>query len=1474
MTMFIVLWVTASVVGEIDYESPTAPAFVTKEQIYQIDCATHCSPKINPIYEGPLNIVSNLSATDIIPLGVKRINGDLIILGCSEEKGGYDLSENNLFPSCVVPPSISEFQLKLALSELEHVEGNIVISLTSFRTLDFLSSLKTINGSLVLVGNQLETLQGLENLKEIHDCLIIRETNLLSLSALSKLKEVGNNFLIKDSLKVQNLDGLQTLERVEGCFSISRYLALKEARLPQLSSVGTVRSRCAFLPVFNTAGLQKVFIEIASRDLANCRANMLHIDTPKETLSNVDVYLPKLNNSKVCEPGTWLNESIQNLSLGSSCVPCKNGTTFMPEENHRNPFCKQVTECSVVDSIAAEPTLSSDRKCETCNTQIQSNISQCEAVCPAFMVQTKEKCQDSAWLCVSQNETISGSQCASNVNDLACIQIPVAPSRSSRSRSHDDEENQICVKVSGKVNDILMRFWMKQSSNFRLNLTNIYVQGKWARTSLNQIPENSIGLFEPDKRFGGGILEVIPRYKTGLEIDFFSDAKCQNSFELMFAGSAQPMEISAEGPMAKPGSEFVGCHKANWKLNDNDISLVELREIASDAGAVDVSLLGYAFVFSHDCVGNSCDTYDEYTNNSVMSEPSPHTLSISCASHVSFVRYNEEYYKIFERLSSGGMLSLQQHIVGSVGRLPYTYLPGYGDCPSIQTGLYLRDINAPALVHSDDDSGKEDPLENTTSLVTIQSIQDVNRIWALENELETEADQLMGHAEITFVAEDLLGNTDSCTIHFRTFHSTSIVDEVIHLDVNETFTFARDLETNLTLFFGNINAVYFKAKVESTFEGFWVINPEHGLLVIIPSLSGNFTFEIVAVDQNGAEALAARLSLHVTDLPQLLVQNFTRRACSFGRTVNSTVANEKTDSFLPQLAVSRIKIPIGESLSLCPISTLTLQNDTYNIDDEQFQDRYTFSITTSDSLKILNVLNVLVNPSNGYIIGSFGNETVEGNISVSLSDISGSSVYFHQIMVFVVDRDTDIAEYGPNGLGCKNGKPVDVEEFDESYTCDCSGTIYSGDNCEVSNQVLPKEDEQDVINNVVIILVVIVVVLAVLMALLAYRYKQKTPFNFQHTLLDVQNELGIAKADADGPDELKRKNVLVLGIIGHGEFGVVNKAMLQKSNKHSSLDDRVVAVKCLNNTDLRDTFLREIAVMTLAGAHPNIVSLIGVVTSDNKPMLLVIEYCEFGSLKDMFNNKTRIQVSASKIALDVCLGMQHLHAKKIIHRDLAARNLLVDTNWVTKISDFGLSRKSDSSNSTYYRSTNGLFPLRWTAPEAVNTLLFDSTTDVWSFGVVLVEIYTYGETPYVHYDNTELLKKLSEGYRHPKPSNCPNEVYFLILNCWDETPWKRPKFSELAQFFKARVDADLDFELSSISHPIHSIDFKDSGGFYSVTPATSSNRFRKSNGTSDSEDTNNYPPFVHMCKSKLISKVVDNHLYTVDQPSHTTSSIV
>ncbi|XP_012268350.2 tyrosine-protein kinase transmembrane receptor Ror isoform X2 [Athalia rosae] len=268
-------------------------------------------------------------------------------------------------------------------------------------------------------------------------------------------------------------------------------------------------------------------------------------------------------------------------------------------------------------------------------------------------------------------------------------------------------------------------------------------------------------------------------------------------------------------------------------------------------------------------------------------------------------------------------------------------------------------------------------------------------------------------------------------------------------------------------------------------------------------------------------------------------------------------------------------------------------------------------------------------------------------------------------------------------------------------------------------------------------------------------------------------------------------NVAFLQELGEGAFGKVYKGELQTGNK--SEPTIYVAIKTLKENATPKTqsdFKREVDLMTDL-RHPNIICLLGVILK-GEPMCMLFEYMTQGDLHEFLichsprsdvplnngNGKVLEQPEFLRIALQIASGMEYLAGHHYVHRDLAARNCLVGENLTVKISDFGLSR--DIYSSDYYRvQSKSLLPVRWMPPESILYGKFTTESDVWSYGVVLWEIYSYGLQPYYGYNNQEVIDMIRSRQLLPCPEDCPTMIYSLMIECWHEVANRRPQFPEI-----------------------------------------------------------------------------------------------
>ncbi|XP_048842338.1 tyrosine-protein kinase SRK2 [Brienomyrus brachyistius] len=265
--------------------------------------------------------------------------------------------------------------------------------------------------------------------------------------------------------------------------------------------------------------------------------------------------------------------------------------------------------------------------------------------------------------------------------------------------------------------------------------------------------------------------------------------------------------------------------------------------------------------------------------------------------------------------------------------------------------------------------------------------------------------------------------------------------------------------------------------------------------------------------------------------------------------------------------------------------------------------------------------------------------------------------------------------------------------------------------------------------------------------------------------------------------EIDRKLIKLIRKLGNGQYGEVHEGLWNNTTP--------VAVKTPKpgTMDPKD-FLQEAAIMKKL-RHPKLIQLYAVCTLE-EPIYIITELMKNGSLLEYLRDDERDKITLSEqieMAAQVASGMAYLEQQNYIHRDLAARNVLVGENNICKVADFGLTRVFLDEN--YYEANeNCKFPVKWTAPEAIHFKKFSIKSDVWSFGVLLHEIMTFGQIPYPEMSNMEVVQQLSKGYRMFCPASCPKGLYDIMRDCWKDEACDRPTFETLLWELEGFFDMD------------------------------------------------------------------------------------
>jgi serine/threonine protein kinase len=586
-----------------------------------------------------------------------------------------------------------------------------------------------------------------------------------------------------------------------------------------------------------------------------------------------------------------------------------------------------------------------------------------------------------------------------------------------------------------------------------------------------------------------------------------------------------------------------------------------------------------------------------------------------------------------------------------------------------------------------------------------------------------------------------------------------------------------------------------------------------------------FNFTLLAVDAGGAKVVVRHIVMDVIPAGIFRVLDWDWNADGIGTIAANTYVHQNKAN----VSTNPTKIyGVGGTYQFPPIHITETENSKGVV---------TFTMEGAPN-------GFLIDPSTGYIKGTPTNATGD-NPTMKIYAVNGAGERTEtplQTIMFDV-------RVGPNGTHCENGGEIISDKSGISFTCDCNQTIttaakkgFNGPNCKNdiekeeskkkandeeaarktaeadANVQASKAEAEKKQTSFTTGVAAGGVILLLLIVAAAVKYQQHRiamkPVDFD-TQFALMVSMGLIEPEhvkvKMKPREIRRKDLTLVKVIGSGAFGEVYKAQLDEMFTRSTPEYTVAAKTVLDaksSPEATREMLAEAGVMAAVGSHPNLVSLIGVITRGD-PLVLILQFCAQGELLGMLKKAAAegepiALLDKMQMAREVAQGMAHLSKEHFIHRDLACRNVLYSEG-MCKIADFGLSRGSrvgeaitpdewthenadrvdrGETHEDYYKSTTGVFPVRWTAPEAMETLRFTPASDVWSFGIVVIELLVDGDTPYHGMSNPDVMKLTMSGGRHPKPALCSNKLYDMLLKCWDADAAKRPAFPQLCDAFK------------------------------------------------------------------------------------------
>ena len=281
--------------------------------------------------------------------------------------------------------------------------------------------------------------------------------------------------------------------------------------------------------------------------------------------------------------------------------------------------------------------------------------------------------------------------------------------------------------------------------------------------------------------------------------------------------------------------------------------------------------------------------------------------------------------------------------------------------------------------------------------------------------------------------------------------------------------------------------------------------------------------------------------------------------------------------------------------------------------------------------------------------------------------------------------------------------------------------------------------------------------------------------------------------------EIERKAFRLLrklDIVKYADIGKYAEVWMGKLNNTIEVIVKICNSKYTNKLHDEILFMKKLR-------HPNVLQLYAVCTK-RMPMYIITELMKHGNLLEYLRDNDGLLLKLPElldVGEQVASGMSYFEKNNYVHRDLSAKNILVSENLICKVANFGLARVINQG--VFAGPSKEKLPIKWTAPEAAMHRHFTNKSDVWSFGILLYELITYGGVPYSEMNDAKVLEELQIGYRMPAPLDCPEYLYEIMTDCCRDDPASRPTFESLLnqwtlkEFFRETepTHLNLNFEL-------------------------------------------------------------------------------